>query len=530
MAAKSQRTRRSPDTPGKMAAEGNAPHSDPSENALGEAATGRLTLLYDADIVRRISAFRESKIAHLLLANAHEKLMQMVRHPDKGRVVLVYGPSGVGKSTLCTRVRDVLIQTVLEDLMDDPGRMPVVCLEVPNPSKGILKWDIVWKLALEVFDEILPDEKIFYPELGERLGDSGPAATERGSDPDILRHAVEQCIVHRRPLAMLYDEAHHFGKVGAGAQKLLNQMDTIKSLANCSTTPHVLFGTYELLNLRGLSGQLGRRAEQIHIPRYNRNHPAHETGFLSVLKKFDEQLKAFGGIDAKLAGLVDVLYDGSWGCVGTLKDWLVRAMRDALYAARSDDESVRKLSFADHVYNTVLPDAELIKLGNELIAGEERVNSAAKNPSHLQALQAKARSLPSQGVTSTLPWVQETGTEGDVAESAAEQDTPDNSPPAQVRQQGAHAGEQAGEEPTNKPRRRGPKGSEAGARGGTGSAAGLGDSSGNGGAAGNGNGNGSGSGSGNNSGSGNVSRGQRPKPGRRAPGRDSVGGLGVQYA
>lgn len=56
----------------------------------------------------------------------------------------------------------------------------------------------------------------------------------------------------------------------AGGHQMLQQMNWIKSIANITNTTHVLFGTYELLNCCSLSGQLSRRSEDIHLPRYHR--------------------------------------------------------------------------------------------------------------------------------------------------------------------------------------------------------------------------------------------------------------------
>ncbi|MCW5318120.1 hypothetical protein GTQ43_31530 [Nostoc sp. KVJ3] len=45
-------------------------------------------------------------------------------------------------------------------------------------------------------------------------------------------------------------------------------MNWIKSIANTTGTVHILFGTYDLLNCCRLSGQVSRRSEDIHLPRY----------------------------------------------------------------------------------------------------------------------------------------------------------------------------------------------------------------------------------------------------------------------
>ena len=48
----------------------------------------------------------------------------------------------------------------------------------------------------------------------------------RAAAPD-LRRAVEYCVRHRRPAAILVDEAQHLKKIASG-RRLLDQLDTIK--------------------------------------------------------------------------------------------------------------------------------------------------------------------------------------------------------------------------------------------------------------------------------------------------------------
>ena len=81
------------------------------------------------------------------------------------------------------------------------------------------------------------------------------------------RYAVEQTLRHRRPVAVMIDEAQHLAKVASG-RRLLDQLDVIKSIANRTDTVHVLFGTYDLLAFRNLNGQLSRRSVDVHFPRY----------------------------------------------------------------------------------------------------------------------------------------------------------------------------------------------------------------------------------------------------------------------
>jgi len=69
---------------------------------------------------------------------------------------------------------------------------------------------------------------------------------------------------------MIIDEAHHMLMVRKNDMASLEfQFEAIKSLALETQTTIVLVGTYRLLDIRDLSGQLVRRSEIIHFPRYD---------------------------------------------------------------------------------------------------------------------------------------------------------------------------------------------------------------------------------------------------------------------
>jgi hypothetical protein len=138
-----------------------------------------------------------------------------------------------------------------------------------------------------------------------------------------FHHAAEQAIRFRRPVAVLLDEAQHLARIGSG-RRLSEQLDVIKSIANRTETVHVLFGTYELLAFRNLSAQLSRRSIDIHFPRYRADAPKDREMFLNVLRSFEQQLPL-----SQMPDLVhdwEYLYERSIGCVGVLKEWLVRAL------------------------------------------------------------------------------------------------------------------------------------------------------------------------------------------------------------
>ena len=142
-----------------------------------------------------------------------------------------------------------------------------------------------------------------------------------------MRSASERTLKHRRPLAVLIDEAQHFGIIRSG-RKLLDQLNTIKSLAAESKVTHVLCGTYELIPLRNLNGQISRRSRDIHFARYHAKDEQQREEFIKALNTFQRHLPL--AVEPDLISHWDYLYERSLGCVGILKDWLTSSLSLAL--------------------------------------------------------------------------------------------------------------------------------------------------------------------------------------------------------
>jgi hypothetical protein len=83
-----------------------------------------------------------------------------------------------------------------------------------------------------------------------------------------------------------------------------------------------------MLPFRNLSGQLSRRSTDIHLRRYRIDKSSDRKAFLSVIRSFQRQLPL--AEEPKLLETWDFLYERSIGCVGVLKEWLLKALTLAL--------------------------------------------------------------------------------------------------------------------------------------------------------------------------------------------------------
>lgn len=322
----------------------------------------------------RLTYFQEKVVAHPHLKETHQRLWQAIQQPSGVSLIFVFGPTGVGKTTLRCRLEQQLWEAGQPAIERDPGHIPVVGLEVAVADADSFRWRDYYHRALVALDEPLIDHKILPTHvLRERveLKDSG-----RYKVTSELRWALEQALRHRRPTAFIVDEAQHFKRIASG-RRLLDQMDTLKSLANLTGTTHVLIGTYELLGFAQLSAQLDRRSCEIHFPRYHIDVPEEMLAFKRVLLTFQRQLPLMGEPD--LVAQAEYFYERSVGCVGVLKDWLTRALAMAL-------EEGQETLTQTVLERQALPTRKLLRMAREIREGEETLTANGRSQTELRSL------------------------------------------------------------------------------------------------------------------------------------------------
>lgn len=318
--------------------------------------------LLKAPAQARRDYFAAKVIVHPSLQQVYQAALASIRRAAQGTLIFIYGPTGVGKTTLRRKLAAQLIQETLPDLAHDTERIPVLEMEVPAPDAGRFDWGDYYRRSLAALQEVRLDYRLdlqVYPALDHAL--NGPS--KGGLTRRALRVALETALRQRRPVAFLHDEAQHF-KTVAGARQLLIQMDALKSLASLTETRLVLFGTYELLELTNLSSQLGRRSLDLHFPRYAPNVAA----FKNVVWTFQRHLPLDREPD--LLEHLAFLYDHSAGCVGVLKEWLTRALDLAL------EDRAKTLDLA-HLQRSGLSPAKRLQMAREIHEGEAHAHATA---------------------------------------------------------------------------------------------------------------------------------------------------------
>ncbi len=327
--------------------------------------------LLEKSMKERLAYFENTTIAHPKLEELNKELMRRIIEPCGAQIILVYGPSGVGKSTLCKLVNRRIIDASRELMQQDPGHIPAVSTEIIVPSFGKFDWKDYFHRCLHALRDPICERRNI--DLFEQ--DYPLLVKDRRSESE-LRRTLENSCKYRNPKAFLIDEAQHLSMIASG-RKLGDQINYIKSLASTTNVVHVLFGTYELLPFRNLSGQLSRRSIDIHFPRYKADSKKDLEEFIKVIYTFQKKMPLLEEPD--LTEHVEYLYERSIGCVGTLKLWLNKALQAAL------EDNAKKLTLR-HLEKCGLSVNQCEKMAGDSIEGEIKLEEREEWRNRLVAM------------------------------------------------------------------------------------------------------------------------------------------------
>lgn len=301
------------------------------------------------------------RIKHTRIKQVVDELNTLIYPGSQDSILLVIGPTGVGKSTLARYMVEHAMEGAAPEMNSDAGLIPAVYVEAPSSGEDDFSWRLFYTQALAELGEDLSAPKVAYgidPSTGRMVRPMGLSQNGLAG----LRTAVERSLKERGTRFLVIDEAAHIIRQ-TRRSRLEIQLDTLKSLANKGGSQMVMVGSYDLYQLVSLSGQLARRIHVVHCERYRQDRPEDVLAFTSCLQKFQSVLPHLW--DGGLLQYAQALHENTLGCIGTLSSVLTRAAK----LAEADGRwSVGALERA------LLTEAQRTRILEEILEGEAAIN------------------------------------------------------------------------------------------------------------------------------------------------------------
>ncbi|MCF2647096.1 TniB family NTP-binding protein [Niallia sp. Sow4_A1] len=321
--------------------------------------------MFDVDLLKkskeeRVKFFKEYTIQHPKFTKVKDEVIKEINSSDYN-IIMVIGPSRIGKSRLVGELIFEYLKNMEEEIRLNPGIIPISGMELPNPDLSRFNWKDFYFRVLTALKDPLIDEKIDIENEIIRKEPKKYLKPFRKDTAPELRISIESAFRNRKTRAFLIDEAQHFFKVGGGSEALNVQFNSIKSLSNMTSSKFVMFGTYDLNQVINLDGQLTSRVKEVHFPRYDVRNREDAKFFKSVVYTLQKVIPVEE--EPNFLDHTQYLYNFSIGCIGLLKQWLERALSDAL---SSSDKTIT----IEHLERNSLNQKKILTLAREAIKGE----------------------------------------------------------------------------------------------------------------------------------------------------------------
>lgn len=293
-----------------------------------------------ATIKDKLKSFDELIVEHRRFDAVCEELLDCIQNAVRGMIIVVLGPTGVGKS----RLRDFIYALLSEHIAKNPSlkQSAPLRLEAKRPEGAEFNWKAFYDQALRRLGEPSLERKVNLDEVVANLRLESRSVTYRVLTTPEMRELYEQALELQRPIATLIDEAQSIGHCRSDERRMAN-LDVIKGLSNSGKTVYVLFGTYEARNMLRCNAQLARRVRLLDFSRYD-DTEEDQAELLSVVEEICKEV----GFRLQPALRKDwaYFYKNSLGCVGILAQWLARALNHAyrhkrLYVSKGDLDATR---------------------------------------------------------------------------------------------------------------------------------------------------------------------------------------------
>jgi GTPase SAR1 family protein len=275
--------------------------------------------LLEASNTERLDYFYNFTMAHPILLDADREIRRRLTMKTTEPLIFVVGPTGCGKTTMIRKLQKTILDATMREMELDPDFLPTAWVETPVFGKRVFDWHGFLKRCLLEMKNPLSANHI-----RKDPADANPTLIK------ITEYNLQLALINtfkfRRTDHFIIDEANRLTKVSSAAS-LYQQIEIIRFLAG-DRTRILLFGTYELLNLWKLSGQLARRTRIINLRRYDAKRTEDAQIMADIVMTFQEHLPI--KIQPNLLHNLEFMWYGCIGIIGILKKWLYNCLHEAL--------------------------------------------------------------------------------------------------------------------------------------------------------------------------------------------------------
>ena len=312
---------------------------------------------------KELEEFKRLRIDHPKMLYVQEQAENALMSRDGSFLLLVIGPTHVGKSSLLKRlVYERLERMKQEGLLPD-WAVPALYFEL-IPGDKSFSWKANIESLLIEQKEILTNFKVEYPDRREGTFSGKPPGLSGRPTEHALRRTLENFLHQKKVEFMCLDEAANLLHLGSG-KRLRHQADFLKSIANRSRAKIILGGSFDVYPLIGQTAQLSSRSEIVNFDRYDPSDESDQEAFFGILCTFESFLP-FPEKENTLTPYLSLLMENSVGCVGLLKKVLDRAVTRSLAVG---DPRITEESLMKNLNSKLLVDQALkeVESGHEIM-------------------------------------------------------------------------------------------------------------------------------------------------------------------
>ncbi len=343
------------------------------------------------DIPFKYPELEKLTVKHPKQEEAKDRIEFFANYASSVSLIVLAGPSGVGKSTLLERLIQSFQHQHAATIEADPSAVPIVYTQAVANGHKSFDFRRLYTDALKALHDPFARYKSNRKDEEPRRRLEGESKTSAR-----LREDLEDEMRSRQTLVWIIDEAHHVVR-GGKSGKPGDQFDILKSFAQITGVKLVLAGTYDLPQFLASSGQLSRRSATVQLDRYHWHDKKERNIFASVAARILKELPMKAVPNA--AANSEYFYVHCCGCVGICKDWIMRAFAIAM------QEGTEELTL-DHLEQARLDNEQLETISADIERGEhfmKRANGAQLDSDTVARILGKQTNEIAQPQTQNRP-------------------------------------------------------------------------------------------------------------------------------